>query len=293
MRFSILIPTWNNLDYLKLCVESIRENSAFDHQILVHVNDGSDGTLEWVSRQSDIEYTHSPENTGVCWPLNGLRPLVECDYIAFSNDDMYLLPGWDVELSREIERISHKMFFLSSTLLQPRPFFCPSVIAPADYGESVESFEKERLLRDYMTHEHADWSGSTWPLNVVHRDTWDLVGGYSVEYSPGLYSDPDFSAKLYMAGVRIFKGLSASRVYHFEARSTGRVKKNKGSRQFLAKWGITSKTFTRAILRRGEPYTQEPMPPLSDKLRVSLLRCKLKNILSACKKNGAARTLWE
>ena len=34
--FSILIPSWNNLACLKLCVESIRKNSFFHHQIIVH-----------------------------------------------------------------------------------------------------------------------------------------------------------------------------------------------------------------------------------------------------------------
>ena len=37
-------------------------------------------------------------------------------------------------------------------------------------------------------------------------ELWDLVGGLSTEYSPGMYSDPDFSKKIYEAGVRIFKG---------------------------------------------------------------------------------------
>ena len=40
--FSILIPTWNNLPFLKICVDSIRKNSTYRHQIIVHVNDGSD-----------------------------------------------------------------------------------------------------------------------------------------------------------------------------------------------------------------------------------------------------------
>ena len=31
--------------------------------------------------------------------------------------------------------------------------------------------------------------GATIPPNIVHRDIWDLVGGYSIEYSPGMYSD--------------------------------------------------------------------------------------------------------
>lgn len=49
--FSIIIPTWNNLPYLKLVVASLREHSAYAHQLIVHVNDGSDGTLAWVREQ--------------------------------------------------------------------------------------------------------------------------------------------------------------------------------------------------------------------------------------------------
>jgi hypothetical protein len=32
--FSILIPSWNNLAFLKLCVASIRKNSTYAHEIL-------------------------------------------------------------------------------------------------------------------------------------------------------------------------------------------------------------------------------------------------------------------
>ncbi|MCF0197589.1 MAG: glycosyltransferase family 2 protein, partial [Bacteroidaceae bacterium] len=99
MRFSILIPSWNNLPYLRLCVESIRRNSTYDHQILVHVNGGgTDGTLEWV-RSEGLEHTFSPDNIGVCWALNLLRTKVRTDYICFVNDDMYMLPGWDEALA--------------------------------------------------------------------------------------------------------------------------------------------------------------------------------------------------
>lgn len=286
--FSILIPTWNNLNFLKLCVASIRKNSAFAHEILVHVNDGSDGTLEWVKSEG-LKYTHSEENIGVCYALNGLRPLVTTDYVLFMNDDMYVCPEWDAALNDEIKAIGHKMFFLSSTLIQPRKFFCKSVIAPANFGESVETFEEERLLKEYSTLKHGDWQGATWPPNIVHRDVWDLVGGYSVEYSPGMYSDPDFSAKLYHAGVRLFKGVDKSRVYHFEARSTHRIVKNDGSLQFLRKWGITSSSFMRDVLHRGEPFGQEV--DCEKQLKNDILRSKWKRALTIFKPTKA-REIW-
>ena len=291
MKFSILIPTWKNLPYLKLCLRSIEQNSTYKHQIIIYVNECED-TREWVKEQG-YEYLSSPTNVGICWALNALRPLVKTDYILYMNDDMYVCPGWDKVLWEEIERQPNKMFFISATLIQPRPFFCKSVIAPANFGESVETFQEEKLLAHYMDYPHADWSGATWPPNVVHRDVWDLVVGYSIEFSPGMYSDPDFSAKLWMAGVRVFKGLAGSRVYHFEARSTGRIRKNEGSLQFLRKWGITSSSFMRNILRRGEPYHLENAQQVyTNYLRRDIWRSRLKNIL-LCWKNNLAHNLWE
>lgn len=291
--FSILIPTWNSLAYLQLCLKSIEKNSAFKHQILIYVNEGADGTADWLKTQ-DYEYIYNRENVGVCWALNALRAKVKTDYILYMNDDMYVCPDWDRVLWEEIQRLPDNKFFLSSTLIQPRPFFCKSVIAPANFGESIETFREDDLLENYRSLPHNDWFGATWPPNVVHKDIWDLVGGYSIEFSPGMYSDPDFSAKLWMAGIRLFKGLSASRVYHFESVSTGRVKKNNGSRQFLMKWGITSASFMRNILRRGEPFKEdETGKPHELPLKKDITRSRLKKMLALFSKSGQAKTLWE
>ncbi|MBC8616733.1 glycosyltransferase family 2 protein [Parabacteroides faecis] len=291
--FSILIPTWNNLAYLKLCLKSIEKNSTYRHQILIYVNEGSDGTTDWLETQN-YEYIHNKENVGVCWALNSLRAKVKTDYILYMNDDMYACPDWDKFLWEEIQQLPDNKFFLSATLIQPRPFFCKSVIAPANFGENVETFKEQELLDKYQLLPHSDWFGSTWPPNVVHKDIWDLVGGYSIEFSPGMYSDPDFSAKLWMAGIRLFKGLSASRVYHFESVSTGRVKKNNGSQQFLSKWGITSASFIRNILRRGEPFEPKLVgKPHIISLQKDIFRSRLKKALSAFKDNGHAKKLWK
>ena len=45
---SIVIPTYNNLNYLKLCLKSLKKNSSFKHEIIIHINDGSDGTLDFI-----------------------------------------------------------------------------------------------------------------------------------------------------------------------------------------------------------------------------------------------------
>ena len=98
--FSILIPTFNNINYLKVCINSIKKNSKFNHQIIVHVNEGSDGTLDYI-RKNNLEYTYSKENIGMPKALNIASKLSRMDYILISHDDFYYCPGWDTEFSKE------------------------------------------------------------------------------------------------------------------------------------------------------------------------------------------------
>ena len=68
--------------------------------------------------------------------------------------------------------------------------------------------------------------------------------------------------KLWRLGVRNFKGLGDSRVYHFMSKSTRKINKqtlNDGRSLFLKKWGISSNVFTRNFLRRGELWVG-PLP---------------------------------
>jgi glycosyltransferase involved in cell wall biosynthesis len=272
--FSILIPSWNNLSYLKLCVGSIQRHSSFPHQIVVHVNEGQDGTLEWV-RAEGMAHTYSAENAGVCYSLNAAATLATTGFIVFFNDDMVALPGWDQILWDEIGKLSHQNWFLSSTMIEPSETGNTCVIV-ADYGTGPDNFREADLLRDLGALQKEDWSGATWPPNVVPRSLWEAVGGYSVEFSPGMASDPDFSMKLWQHGVRHFHGLGRSRVYHFQARSTGRVQKNNGSQQFLARWGITIRTFSKHYLRRGKPFTGLLTGPSGLGWKWDQLRSKLK-----------------
>jgi glycosyltransferase involved in cell wall biosynthesis len=249
--FSILIPTWNNLRYLQLCISSLRKNSVFTHEIIVHINEGKDGTREWVEAQQDLKYSFSEQNVGVCFALNQCRTLANTDYIVYVNDDMYLCPGWDKYLYDEIRSIGHSLFFLSATAIEPVATGNPCVIVD-DFGKDLDTFDEAALLKQFAAEVKHDWSGASWPPNVVHKKIWDLVGGYSIEFSPGLYSDPDFSMKLWQAGVRIFKGVAASRAYHFGGKSTSRMVRNRGYYTFISKWGMTSRTFTKNFLHSGE-----------------------------------------
>lgn len=254
-HFSIIIPTWNNQPYLELCINSIRKNSHFKNKIIIYVNEGKDGTADWLKTQPDIEFLHATKNEGICVAMNSCRALIRTEYMVYMNDDMYVCPGWDLALYNEIQRIGHDNFMLSATLIEPYATTNPSVVSIVKhYGDSLETFKEQELLATYKDIPKKDWSGSSWPPSVISTRVWDVVGGYSIEFSPGMYSDPDFSMKLWKYGIRIFKGIGSSRVYHFQSKSTKRLKKNKGADTFLVKWGITARTFYRYYLRMGEDY---------------------------------------
>jgi len=254
-KYTILIPSWNLLEHLQLCIKSIRKNSHFNHQIIVIVNEGIDGTLGWIVDQEYIDYVYSPQNIGICYALNACRSLITTEYVVYANDDMYFLPEWDKVFSDEIQKIGHKRFMLSATMIEPSGDN-PCVVV-SDFGTNTVNFKEDELLKNYKSLFRNDWSGSTWPPNIMHIDCWDLVGGMSIEFSPGMASDQDLSRKLWEIGVRIFTGKGNSLVYHFGCKSTKRIKKNEGHKTYTLKWGSSARTFMTKYLHRGENALSE------------------------------------
>ena len=261
-RFSIVIPTWNNLPYIRHCLDSLKKNSRYPHQIILHINEGSEGTLEW-AKQSGHAFTHSPKNVGICFGVNAAASLAKTRYLVYLNDDMYVCPDWDAHLLDEIEKMEDDSWFMASTLIEAAGTGNPCVIG-ADYGKSLETFREDELLAGFTTHTMHDQQSPGGCANVVPLSLWRLVGGYSIEYTPGWNSDPDFAMKLWQAGVREFKTISKSRVYHFHNVTGKRVGPRKSGRKvFAAKWGLTSAKFMKHFLHHGEEYKgllTEPAP---------------------------------
>lgn len=259
MTFSILIPSWNNLPYLQSCIESIWKNSAFPHQIIVIVNEGKDDTLKWLIA-NNLSYIHHQQNVGICSGLNSSFGLIKNEFAVYLNDDMLVLPQWDTALIAVIEEISHREFILSGTMIEPRDSgnVCALV---ADFGDDLSSLNWDGLMafhRNKATQKQ-DWNGATWPPILLPTSLWKAVGGMSEEFSPGMYSDPDLSMKLWQYGVRYFRGVGNSQVYHFGSKSTRKLGKNIGRQIFLKKWGVTARFFYKNYLKMGTPFTG-PLP---------------------------------
>ncbi len=180
---SIIIPTWNNLEYLKLCIASIGAHSAFDHEIIVHVNDGSDGTLEWV-RSEGLKHTYSRANIGVCLATNYLAGKATRDWLLYMNDDMVCCPGWDTALIEAMRATPTSLAMFFSTLIEPTETGNPLVLV-RDFGATSADFDRAGLLAGYSSPVREDILGQAAQPTLVHRMWWHIVGGYSPEFGPG------------------------------------------------------------------------------------------------------------
>ena len=253
--FSIIIPTLNNLEYLRICIGSINKNSKYKHEIIPHVNIGNDGTVDYL-KKNNIKYTHTTYNSGICKGMNLASKLINNDYILYAHDDFYFCPNWDEILKKEIDLIGHNNFYLSGTMVNNGQinFNC---------GDTAKDFNEKKFLDHYKDHNFYDFQGSTWAPHLIHKDIWNKVGGFSEEFYPGTGSDPDLNMKLWNIGIRIFKGINDFKVYHFGSTVSRKYKNDKniitesgskGSKIFLLKWGISIKFFKRYFMRSDTKY---------------------------------------
>jgi len=275
--FSIIIPTFNNVKYLKICIDSIKRNSTYNHEIIPHVNEGSDGTINYL-KENNIEFTFTNYNSGICKGMNLAAKKAKTEFILYAHDDFYFCPNWDLVLKSELDKIKHKNFYLSGTMVNNGQI-------ALDCGSNLETFNEKKLLSEISSANYYDFQGSTWAPHLIHKETWNKVGGFSEEFFPGTGSDPDLNMKLWKEGVRIFKGINDFKVYHFGSIVTRKYKNHptiktesgsRGAKIFLLKWGITIKFFKKFILNSDTQYLGELEDPKKNiNYFLQLLLCKL------------------
>jgi len=275
--FSILIPTFNNIECLKICIKSLKNNSYFTNQIICHVNVGEDGTLNYL-RKNNIDFTFTEYNSGICEGINKAAKLATKNYFLYAHDDFYFCPEWDQIILKEIKKIGHNNFYLSGIMMNKGKI-------NFDCGQTSANFNEQKFLTHYKNYNFYDFQGSTWAPTVVHKDIWSSVKGFSEEFFPGSGSDPDFNMKLWKRGIRIFKGVNNFKVYHFgSVVLRDKINKlNKGNKFgsisgkiFLLKWGISIKFFKKFYLQSDTKYVAPLIEPkLSFLFLYKLFLCKI------------------
>ncbi len=266
MNFTILIPTYNNLKYLRLFCESIKINSNFNHQLIFHINDGSDGSYDYINNNK-YQFTHSKTNIGLCSSIKEASKLIKNQYVLYAHDDMYFCKNWDKFLIEEVQKQNNNLFYFSGTNISYK-----DGILNFDCGNTPENFDQIKFDNFCEKDNSPDLQGSHWAPHLIHRDLWTKVEGFSIEFDPGDGSDPDLCMKLWNEGVRIFKCISGFKVYHFGSVTTRKrdININNGTKKFLLKFGFNPRFFRKYYLR-GDGKIKY-LGPLDDpKLNFSML----------------------
>ena len=92
---SVIVLNWNGQALLGECLESLREQTYSNFEVLVVDNGSTDGSQEYVRLHfPDVCLIELPENIGFCGGNNAGYRYASGDYIALLNNDTRVVPEW-------------------------------------------------------------------------------------------------------------------------------------------------------------------------------------------------------
>src|SRR6056300_874195 len=123
------INTNNNLDYLKLAVQSVRQNAHYKNQpIIIYAENCTDGTDEWLEANAvELNLTYFIEKNekpkGIGGGMDICVSKAETEYVNIIHSDMWIAPNQDFELLKLYDGIdSSERLIASSFRIQPKIF---------------------------------------------------------------------------------------------------------------------------------------------------------------------------
>lgn len=136
MRFSVLLPTHNGLQFLRYAVESVRRQDDPDWEVIISDNDSADDIAGYVESLDDdrIRYVRTDTFVPVTDNWNNALRHSTGDYLVMLGNDDALLPGYFSALSATIDRFQQPDAVYMSALLYAYPGVLPNV--PEGYLEA-------------------------------------------------------------------------------------------------------------------------------------------------------------
>lgn len=263
LRASIIIPNKDHLDVLRPCLDSILEKSTYKNFEIVIVENNS-VEAETFEYYDNIESAH--ENVKVYnfegefnYPkiINfGVANSSGEVLIFLNNDTEVISPNWIEEMMDPLQRqdvgvVGAKLYYRDG-LVQHCGMMINGNFDLAHVNQDFDSREGGYLDKALYPH---DYSGVTGACQMVTRENFELVGGYSEEFKVG-FNDMDFCLKLYKEGKRSICWPRAE-LHHYEFTSRGREIEGSSEMQrlceehdlFVAKW--------KEFLGGHDPYLNE------------------------------------
>jgi GT2 family glycosyltransferase len=258
------ISTYNNLEYLKIAVDSVRKNSYYkDAPFIIHAENCTDGTNEWLMENAErynLEYYIDKNDNpkGIGGGMNFCADRVETEYIMFLHSDFYVTPNWDKALIDTHNKYPNEKLWVNSHRVEPEMFpnsknrpgtvFVPKdVFGAYHYDFNSELFD--RYAEEFTSENDFEIPKGEGVSGLIKKEHWDEIGGNDPLFAPASYDDMDLFLRMLQNGFRFILP-TTSLVWHFGARGSHRLEENDGKtserqinseraniQKWVSKWG--------------------------------------------------------
>lgn len=240
MLTSIIILTYNKLNYTKQCIESIRDNtSKGSYELIIVDNCSNDGTKEWLKSQKDIITIFNDKNLGFPKGCNQGIKISNGESILLLNNDVIVTQNWLSNLTTCLYS-SHEIGAVSAVSNS-----CP-------YYQTIETdyktiYEMQNFSKRYNISNSNKWEERLKLIGfcmLIKREVIKKIGLLDEVFSPGNYEDDDYSIRIREAGYKLML-CNDTFIHHYGGTS---FKENKeysklltnNEEKFKEKWGFTS-----------------------------------------------------
>jgi GT2 family glycosyltransferase len=257
------ISTYNNLEYLKLAIQSVRKHSYFkDAPFIIHAENCTDGTNDWLMEnhlkynlQIYIQTNETP--LGIGGGMNFCADNVKTEYIMFLHSDFYVTTNWDKELLNLFEKYPNEKLWVNSWRVEPNMFETSqttpgNIIVEKDiFGEYFHNFKDELFdswVSDFVEmNPDIEIPRGLGVSCLIRKSDWDDIGGNDPQFAPTSWDDHDLFLRMHQHGFK-FITTSNSIIYHFGARGSHRLEENNNqssTRQQLSEQRNVQKFFNK------------------------------------------------
>lgn len=199
---SIIILTWNQLEYTKACLASIAVNTPEPYELILVDNGSADGTVAWlreqVSADSRIRLIENAENRGFAAGCNqGIRA-AQGDFILLLNNDTVVTPGWLAGMKELLDR------YPDAGIVGPMTNSASGVqvVAEAGYGSLAELPAWSGAFRENNRWRIIPQRRIVGFCMLFRRELLEKIGLLDESFGSGNYEDDDYCLRTELAGYR-------------------------------------------------------------------------------------------
>ena len=240
---SIIIVTYNNLDYTKLCIESIYEKTAYPNfEVIVVDNASTDGTrdylLELKTTHSNVKVNLNEENLSFARANNMGIKASDGEYIILLNNDTVVTRGWISGLIK---------YFKDPSVGMAGPV-TNSIGNEAKIDVNYKDLSEMEPFAESFT---AKNRGKTFEISVlalycaaISRKVINKVGLLDEQFSVGMFEDDDYALRLKKEGFKLICSENVF-IHHFGGATLAKLPPEEyqrifeeNKRRYEEKWGI-------------------------------------------------------